>query len=107
MSARIDSTSCRAQSRSNPDREKKTRVILEGGEGRGAKGRQKERKEERREERKDGDSMQMVREVEEKEGMETGTRLNRRLQCNALNYSSTYMQPVRIHTLSNSFKWQE
>ena len=75
--------------------------------GGGQRGYRKERKEERREERKDGDSMQMGREVEEKERMETGTRLNRRLQCNALNYSSTYMQPVRIHTLSNSFKWQE
>ena len=79
MSALIDSTSCRAQSRSNPDREKKTRVILEEGEGRGAKGRQegKEGRKERRAERwgqhADGEK------VEEKEGMESGTRFNRRL----------------------------
>lgn len=61
MSARSDSTSCRAQSRSNPDREKNTRVILEEGEGRGAKGIQegkegrKERRAERRGQHADGE----------------------------------------------------
>ena len=50
-----------------------------GGQRGDRKERGGERKEERREERKDGNSMQMVREVEEKERMEMGTRLNRRL----------------------------
>ena len=45
MSFFIGSTSCSAQSRSNPDKEKKTRVILDrsGGEGRGGEGRGGER----------------------------------------------------------------